>query len=61
MKLTKKEMEMIKSAINFKLIHLIGEMEDYEEGSILREVAEENADEYVELYEKLEKLEKVGR
>ena len=55
MKLTRKEIEMIKSAINFKLIHLIGEMEDYEPGSILREVAEENADEYVELYEKLEK------
>ena len=55
MKLSKKEMEMIKNAINCKLIHLIGEMEEYEPGSFLREVAEEKADEYVELYEKLEK------
>ena len=56
MKLTKKEIEMIKNAINCKLIHLIDEMEEYEPGSLLREVAEEKADEYVELYEKLEKV-----
>ena len=56
MKLIKKEFEMIKSAINFKLIHLIDEMEEYEPGSFLRDVAEEKADEYVELYEKLEKV-----
>ena len=56
MKLTSKELEMIKNAINCKLIHLIDEMEEYEPGSFLREVAEENADEYVELYEKLEKV-----
>ena len=55
MKLTNKELEMIKNAINCKLIHLIDEMEDYEPGSFLREVGEEKADEYVELYEKLEK------
>ena len=56
MKLSKKEMEMIKNAINGKLIHLIDEMEEYDPGSFLREVAEEKADEYVELYEKLEKV-----
>ena len=56
MKLTKKELEMIKNAINCKLIHLIDELEEYEPGSFLREVAEEKADEYVELYEKLEKV-----
>ena len=55
MKLTKKEMEMIKNAINCKLINLIDEMEEYVPGSFLCEVAEEKADEYVELYEKLEK------
>lgn len=54
MKLTNKELEMIKNAINCKLIHLIDEMEDYETGSFLREVVEGKADEYVELYEKLE-------
>lgn len=54
MKLTKKEIEMIKSAINCKLLKLklIDEMEEYESGSLFREVA----DEYVELYEKLEKV-----
>ena len=31
MKLTKKEIEMIKNAINCKLIHLIGEMKEYVE------------------------------
>ena len=51
MKLTKKEIEMIKSAINFKLIYLIDEMEEYEPESFLREVAE-----IVELYEKIEKV-----
>lgn len=55
MKLNKKEIEMIKNAINCKLIKLIDELEEYEPGSFLREVAEEKADEYVELYEKLEK------
>lgn len=55
MKLTRKELEMIKSAINCKLLKLIDEMEEYESGSLFREVAEEKADEYVELYEKLEK------
>ena len=55
MKLTKKEIEIIKNAINCKLIHLIGEMEEYEPGSFLREVTEEKADEYVELYEKIER------
>ena len=55
MKLTNKELEMIKNSINCKLIHLIDEMEEYEPGSFLREVAEEKADEYVELYEKIEK------
>ena len=52
MKLTKKEIEMIKNAINCKLINLIDEMEEYVPGSFLREVVEEKADEYVELYEK---------
>lgn len=55
MKLNKKEIEMIKNAIICKLIKLIDELEEYEPGSFLREVAEEKADEYVELYEKLEK------
>lgn len=55
MKLTKKEMEMIKNAINVKLLKLLDEIEEYEPGSFLREVAEEKTDEYVELYEKLEK------
>lgn len=55
MKLNKKEIEMIKNAINCKLIKLIDELEEYEPESFLREVAEEKADEYVELYEKLEK------
>ena len=55
MKLTKKELEMIKNAINVKLLKLLDEIEEYEPGSFLREVAEEKADEYVELYEKLEK------
>lgn len=55
MKLTKKEIEMIKNAINLKLIYLIDEMGEHEPGSFLREVAEEKA-EYVELYEKLEKV-----
>ena len=54
MKLTKKEIEMIKNAINVKLLKLLGEIEEYEPGSFLREVAEEKADEYVELYEKIE-------
>lgn len=57
MKLTKKEMEMIKNAINVKLLKLLDEIEEYEPGSFLREVAEEKADEYVELYEKLERCE----
>lgn len=56
MKLTKKEIEMIKNAINVKLLKLLDEIEEYEPGSFLREVAEEKADEYVELYEKLEKV-----
>lgn len=51
MKLTKKELEMIKNAINVKLLKLLDEIEEYEPGSFLREVA----DEYVELYEKMEK------
>lgn len=55
MKLNKKEIEMIKNAINCKLIKLTDELEEYEPGSFLREVVEENADEYEELYEKLEK------
>ena len=55
MKFTKKELEMIKNAINVKLLKLLDEIEEYEPGSFLREVAEEKADEYVELYEKLEK------
>lgn len=46
-------MEMIKNAINVKLLKLLDEMEEYEPGSFLREVAEEKADEYVELYEKI--------
>lgn len=50
MKLTKKEIKMIKNAINCKLIYLIDEMEEYEPESFLREVAE-----IVELYEKLER------
>ena len=53
MKLTKKELEMIKNAINVKLLKLLDEIEEYEPGSFLREVAEEKADEYVELYEKI--------
>lgn len=53
MKLNRKEMEMIKNAINVKLLKLLDEMEEYEPGSFLREVAEEKADEYVELYEKI--------
>lgn len=57
MKLTKKELEMIKNAINVKLLKLLDEIEEYEPGSFLREVAEEKADEYVELYEKLERCE----
>lgn len=57
MTFTKKELEMIKTAINYKLIKLIDEMESYEPFSFLREVAEDKADEYVELYEKLERCE----
>lgn len=57
MKLNRKEMEMIKNAINVKLLKLLDEIEEYEPGSFLREVAEEKADEYVELYEKLERCE----
>lgn len=53
MKFTKKELEMIKNAINVKLLKLLDEMEEYEPGSFLREVVEEKADEYVELYEKI--------
>ena len=56
MKFTKKELEMIKNAINVKLLKLLDEIEEYEAGSFLREVAEEEADEYVELYEKIEKV-----
>lgn len=52
MKLTKKEIEMFKNVINCKLIRFIGEMEEYEPGIFLREVAEENVDEYVELHDK---------
>lgn len=55
MKFTKKELEMIKNAINVKLLKLLDEIEEYEAGSFLREVAEYEADEYVELYEKIEK------
>ena len=57
MKLNRKEMEMIKNAINVKLLKLLDEIEEYEPGSFLREVAEEKADEYLELYEKLERCE----
>lgn len=52
--LNRKELEMIKNAINVKLLKLLDEIEEYEPGSFLREVAEEKADEYVELYEKID-------
>ena len=55
MNLNRKEMEMIKNAINVKVLKLLDEMEEYEPGSFLRKVAEEKADEYVELYVKMER------